>query len=130
MWPVSGAPSIIVTIGYETRVFHAFVTSAPVALDAPATLTLYASTSADLANLVGANVTLDAVADQSAARLVLVDGMELTWQRARCREAGHRLVPVDGGFIGLTTLQRWLWRRLLKSPFDEVLNHGRNTSSR
>jgi hypothetical protein len=109
---VSSAPSIVVTIGRETRVYQAFVTSAPIGLDAPATLTLYASTSAELAGFVAADVTFDAVADQSIARLVLVDGMELTWQRARYREAGHRLLPADEGLIGASMLQRWLWRRL------------------
>ena len=33
-------PSIEVTIGRETRLYHAFITTAPARLDAPATLTL------------------------------------------------------------------------------------------
>lgn len=38
----SSAPAILVTIGQQTRIFHAFVTSAPPVLDAPATVTLCA----------------------------------------------------------------------------------------
>jgi hypothetical protein len=50
------------------------------------------------------------------ARLVLVDAIELSWQRARYREAGHRLFPADAVLAGSTTLQRWLWRRLFALP--------------
>jgi hypothetical protein len=110
--PVSGAPSIVVSIGHETRVFHAFVTSAPAVFDAPATLTLYASTWSDLAGFAANDAAFEPVEPQSPVRLVLVDALELTWQRARCHEAGYRLMPADAGFVGLTTLQQWLWRRL------------------
>ena len=34
-------PSIEVTIGRETRLYHAFITTAPSRLDAPATVTLH-----------------------------------------------------------------------------------------
>ena len=34
-------PSIEVTIGRETRLYHAFITTAPARLDAPATVTLH-----------------------------------------------------------------------------------------
>jgi hypothetical protein len=127
---VSGAPSIVVNIGHETRIFHAFVTSAPAAFDAPATLTLYASTSSDLAGFVADDAAFAAGEAQSAARLVLVDALELTWQRARYRETGHPLVPADAAFVEPRTLQRWLWRRLLALPYDEVTSHGTDTSSR
>ncbi len=109
--PASGGPSIVVTIGHETRVFHAFITMAPVGYDAPSTITLYVSTRADLAAFA-ANDPIELGIADSCARLVLVDAMELTWQRARCRQAGHRLVPADVGFVGPEMLQRWLWRRL------------------
>ena len=42
-------PSIDITIGRQTRLYHAFVTTAPVALDSPSTVTLYTSTLVDLA---------------------------------------------------------------------------------
>jgi hypothetical protein len=108
----SSAPSILVTIGQQMRLFYALVTSAPPALDAPATFTLYASTLADLATFAEAELTVDRATAPTPARLVLVDAIELSWQRARYREAGHRLVPADAGLVGLTVLQRWLWRRL------------------
>jgi hypothetical protein len=33
-------PSISITIGHQTRLYHTFVTTAPVALDGPSTVTL------------------------------------------------------------------------------------------
>jgi hypothetical protein len=105
-------PSIVVTIGRQTRLYHAFITSAPCRLDAPATVTLYASTLADVA-VFGANeIALDAGRARSCARLVLVDATELAWQRARCREERHLLAPADAGLVGSSTLQQWLWQRL------------------
>lgn len=124
------APSIVVTIGHETHAFHAFVTAAPIAVDAPATVTLYTSTWSDLSTFVDAEAAFELTPIHTAARLVLVDSMELTWQRARYRKAGHQLLPADGGLVGQSTLQRWLWRRLFENPFDEVENHGRSTSPR
>jgi hypothetical protein len=110
---VSEAPSIIVTIGHETRLFHAFVTTASVRDDAPSTITLYASALADLAAFAADDLVLEPTAAASPARLVLVDAMELRWQRARCREAGDRLISADARFVQPATLQRWLWQRLL-----------------
>ena len=37
-------PNIIVTIGHHTRIYFAFVTTAPTELDSPATVTLHAAT--------------------------------------------------------------------------------------
>jgi hypothetical protein len=42
-------PTIAVAIGRQSRIYHAFVTTAPAALDGPSTMTLYASTLADVA---------------------------------------------------------------------------------
>src|SRR6478752_7111732 len=105
-------PSIRVTIGRQSRLYHAFVTSAPARLDAPSTVTLYAATLTDVAMFAANEIALDAARARLCARLVLVDATELAWQRARCREARHLLAPADGGLIGLNTLQHWLWRRL------------------
>lgn len=105
-------PSIVVTIGLQTRLYHAFITSAPCRLDAPATMTLYASTLADVAVFAANEIVLDAGCARSCARLVLVDATELAWQRARCREERHLLAPADAGLVGANTLQHWLWRRL------------------
>lgn len=115
----TGAPSILVTIGQQTRIFHAFVTAASARLDAPSTVTLYVSTLADLAGFAD-DVTLEPAAAARPARLVLIDAMEFTWQRARCREAGHRLIRVDARFVGPAALERWLWRRLLRPEMSTV----------
>jgi len=114
----STAPSIVVTIGRQSRLFHAFVTSAPFRLDAPATLTLYASTLADVAVFAENEIALDATSARSCARLILVDAAELAWQRARCREQRYLLAPADGGLVGANTLQHWLWRRLQRPLGD------------
>ena len=43
------APSINVTIGQHTRVYFAFVTTAPITLDSPATVTLHGGAFSELA---------------------------------------------------------------------------------
>jgi hypothetical protein len=47
---------------------------------------------------------------------VLIDAIELAWQRARYAEAGHQLSTPDDVLVSLSTLQLWLWQRL-KAPF-------------
>jgi hypothetical protein len=105
-------PNIAVTIGRHTRLYHAYVTTAPVALDAPSTLTLYAGPFKDI---VGFMVDHGAIATTNAAtpsRLVLIDTAEFGWQRACYRATAHRLVPADPVLVGGHTLQQWLWQRL------------------
>lgn len=104
-------PSIDVTIGGQTRVYHAFVTTAPPALDAPATVTLYAGAFSDVAGLSSEPPSREPPA-ATPSRLILIDSTELVWQRARCRSHEHRLSPADPALVGLTTLQQWLWQRL------------------
>lgn len=104
--------SIVVTIGGQSRRYEAFVTSAPARLDAPSTMTLYVSTLADVAMFAASDVAIGSASAASGARLILVDVSELAWQRARCREACHLLVPADPWLAGPNTLQPWLWRRL------------------
>lgn len=82
----SVTPSIEVSIGRELRLYHAFVTTAPPRFDAPATLTLYAAPLSDLSGMAADPVALDSVRANTLARLVLVDGSELGWQRARYRQ--------------------------------------------
>jgi hypothetical protein len=105
-------PSIAVRIGRLTRIYHAFVTTAPAALDAPATVTLYAATVSDVAGMAADPDVLHTARASSPARLVLVDATELAWQRRRYREGTHCFTPADPVLVGLTTLQHWLWRRL------------------
>lgn len=104
--------SIVVSIGGQSRRYEAFVTSAPPRLDAPSTMTLYASTLADVGMFAASDVAIGPTLAGAGARLILVDVAELAWQRARCREARHLLVPADPWLAGANTLQPWLWRRL------------------
>ena len=105
-------PSIEVTIGRQTRLYHAFITTAPAALDAPSTLTLYAGSLSDVVGFAVDPVSMDAARARTPSRLILVDAAELAWQRARCRSRAHRLAPADPVLVGLNTLQQWLWQRL------------------
>ena len=75
-------------------------------------MTLYASTLADVAMFAANDVAIGPTSAGNGARLILVDVTELPWQRARCREARHLLVPADPWLAGANTLQPWLWRRL------------------
>ena len=112
MFNRSLTPSITVTIGHHTRVYFAFVTTASVELDSPSTMTLHASTFSDVAGFAAEPITLDELRGRTPARLVLVDAMELAWQRARYRGNQHLLLPADPVLVGLNTLQHWLWQRL------------------
>ena len=112
MRQLSVTPSITVTIGRDTRLYFAFVTTAPADLDAPATMTLHASTFSDVAGFAADPIAHDEHRGRTPARLVLVDAMELAWQRARIRGHHHLFVPADTGLVGLNTLQHWLWQRL------------------
>ena len=117
---LSITPSITVTIGRDTRLYFAFVTTAPADLDAPATMTLHASTISDVAGFAADPITHDEHRGRTAARLVLVDAMELAWQRARIRGPHYLFVPADPGLVGLNTLQHWLWQRLQAPIASEV----------
>jgi hypothetical protein len=105
-------PSIEVTIGRQTRLYHAFVTTAPSALDAPSTVTLYVGPLKDVAGLAADDDAFRSARVVTPSRVVLVDSTELAWQRASCRGKSHRLVPADPILISPPTLQQWLWQRL------------------
>lgn len=104
-------PTIGVTIGRQTRLYHAYITTAPATIDAPSTVTLYAGSLADVSGFALDAMPFDAGGAATPSRLVLIDATELGWQRARCRSRGHRLIPADPVLVGLNTLQQWLWRR-------------------
>jgi hypothetical protein len=120
MRQLSITPSITVTIGRHTRLYFAFVTTAPATLDSPATMTLHAATLSDVAGLAADPITWDDGRGKTPGRLVLVDGMELAWQRARYRGNQHILLPADPVLVGLNTLQHWLWQRLQAPIASEV----------
>ena len=109
-------PSIVVTIGRQTRLYHALVTSAPASLDSPSIVTLYASTLADLAGFAERELPFDNRTKTTPARLVLVDASEHAWYRARCLGHHHIFAGVDPVLVSLTSLQHWLWQRL-QAPF-------------
>ena len=56
-------------------------------------------------------ISLSGRAD-AAARLVLVDGTELAWQRARYRERANLCAPADPVLVSVNALQHWLWNRI------------------
>src|SRR5438874_3509523 len=119
MRQLSITPSITVTIGRQTRLYFAFVTTAPASLDAPSTMTLEESTFSDVVGLAAEPIAHDVVRGRTRARLVLVDAMELAWQRARYRGHQHLFVRADPVLTGLNTLQHWLWQRL-QTPVEDV----------
>ena len=106
MSDTSITPSIEVTIGRQTRLYHAFVTTAPAVLDAPSTLTLYAGPLKDVAGLAVDDHAFDAAKPATPSRLVLIDATELGWQRASVRAKAHRLMPADPVLVGFSTLQQ------------------------
>jgi hypothetical protein len=112
MRQLSITPSITVTIGRHTRIYYAFVTTAPAELDSPATVTLHASTFSDVVGFAADPVAHDTGRGRIPARLVLIDAMELAWQRAKYRGNNHLLLSADPVLVGLNTLQHWLWQRL------------------
>ena len=112
MHQLSITPSITVTIGHHTRQYFAFVTTAPAELDSPATVTLHASTFSDVVGFAAEPITHDELRGRAPGRLVLVDAMELAWQRAKYRGHQHMFLPADPMLVGLNTLQLWLWQRL------------------
>ena len=120
MFERSLTPSITVTIGHHTRIYFAFVTTAPTGLDSPATVTLHTAPLGDVAFFAAGPMVFDTIRDPVPARLVLVDAMELAWQRAKYRGHQHPLLPADPGLVGLNTLQHWLWQRLQSSPGNQV----------
>ena len=113
-------PSITVTIGHYTRVYGAFVTTAPPELDSPATVTLHAAPLSDVAGFAAEPGTHDTTHGRTPARLVLVDALEFAWQRARYRGQQHLLLPADPVLVGRNTLQHWLWQRLQASTPNQV----------
>jgi hypothetical protein len=105
-------PSIGVTIGRQTRLYYAYITTAPAALDAPSTVTLCTAALVDLAGLALDEMAFDAGRARTTARLILVDATERSHQRRRSQERKHLLAAADPVLVGLNTLQQWLWQRL------------------
>ncbi len=120
MSEIARTPNIAVTIGRQMRLYHAFVTTAPRTLDGPPTVTLYASTLADVSGLAAEPPAYDTVRATSEARLVLIDATELAWHRSRYRSESHVCLPADPVLVGRNTLQHWLWQRLQRELEGEA----------
>ena len=112
MISTSITPSIGVTIGRQTRLYYAYITTAPAALDAPSTMTLYTSTLADVSGWAYDEIVFHSCRARTPARLILVDTTERSHQKRRARQRGHLFAPADPFLVGLTKLQQWLWQRL------------------
>ena len=104
-------PTITVTIAGQIRIYHAFVTTASPAVDAPSTLTLYTSTLADVAGFAADPLVFEA-RGRMPARLVLIETRELAWQREKYRADHAICAPADPVLVSVKTLQQWLWARL------------------
>ena len=113
-------PSIEVQIGGQTRLYHAFVTTATPALDGPSTLTLHAATLADMSGLAIEVIVPELSSSALPARLVLIETRELAWHRANYKAAHCLCSPVDPVLVSLKTLQYWLWLRLQTPNACEV----------
>ena len=113
-------PSITVTIGHETRLYFACVTTAPAVLDSPNTITLDEGPFADIVGYAADPVTFDELLGRVPARLVIVDGAQRAWQEAKYVGNQYLLLRADPWFAGLYALQRRLWQRLQVRDVAEV----------
>ena len=112
MRQLSITPSITVTIGRHTRLYHAYVTTAPPALDSPNTITLDEGPFSDIVGLARDSISHDEIRGRMPARLVLVDETQHTEQRAKYVGNHDLLLPADPWLAGLNALQYCLWQRL------------------
>ena len=68
-------------------------------------------------------ITFDHIRAKSSARLVLVEAIELEWQRARYGERHHLFASADPALVGANALQHWLWIRIGSPATDlELVN--------
>src|SRR5258708_31704650 len=113
-------PSSSVTRAGAWRLASSSTTTACGDLASPATITLHAGNLSEVSGFAAEPLTLDPGRANSAARLVLVDAMELAWQRAKYRGHQHLLLAGDPVLVGLNTLHHWLWQRLQSSGSNQV----------
>lgn len=112
MRDLSITPSITVTIGRHTRLYFAYITTAPSALDSPNTITLDEGSFSRIVGLARDPIPHDESRACLPGRLVLIDAMHHAWQRAAYIGKQHVLLPADPCLAGFNTLQHWLWQRL------------------
>ena len=98
---LSMAPGVSVTIGHHTREYFAFVTTAPDVFDSPATLTLRHGRFGEVIAFAGALIPHESMR-RTTGRLVLIDAMELAWQRAKYYGHQYLFLPADARLAGPT----------------------------
>lgn len=128
MQPIARPPSILVTLGRCSRLFNLYLTTAPTSLDAPSTITLHAAPLVNIAVLADVSLPLDTADAQVTSRLVLVDSLELDWQRTQLRTGGYRLIGADPFLFGPDSLEKWLWQRLHAASPDAFGNGAERRS--
>ena len=116
----SRTPSIAVTIGRQTHLYCALITTAPTELDSSTTITLLADSLLELSCYAEDPFSLDTTRSQYASRLVLVDALQCAWQCAKYEGNGHLLIAADPRLGGFNTLQEMLWRLLLTASLNRV----------
>jgi len=109
-----------ITIGDETHIYQAFITTAPAAFDEPSTLTLEESSFAEIASYTAEPIPFDRALGRTPARLVLVCSTRLELQRARYREGQYLVAAPDPVLVGPHTLQHLLRYRLAMPSTGEV----------
>ncbi|MGH9161217.1 MAG: hypothetical protein ACRD2X_14680 [Vicinamibacteraceae bacterium] len=112
--------AVDVTIGGQTRCYHAFITTAPVTFDRPSTLTLYESSFDEVAGFAADQIPFDHSLGRTRARLVLIGRSDEALQRARYREGEYLIAPTDPVLVGRNTLEQSLWNRLAVPSITEA----------
>ena len=110
MFQLSITPNITVTIGGLTRLYLAFVTTAPAELDLPKTVTVDEGPFQEVIGLAADPVTVDATRTQMPARVVEVG--DRAWQRATYRGHHYLFLAADRWLVSPEKLQSSLWQRL------------------
>ncbi len=116
----SRTPSIAVTIGHRECLYDAVITTAPVRLDLPSTITLLTDTLLELSVYADDPFSLDTTRSRYAARLVLADNLQSDWQCAKYEGNGHLVIAADPRMADFNTLQQLLWRLLLTASLNQV----------
>ena len=112
MFQLSITPRITVTIGDLTRLYLAYVTTAPAELDLPKTVPVDEGPFEEVIGLAADPVTVDAARTRLPAHVVLVESGDRVWQRATYRGNHHLFLEADRWLVSFEKLQSSLWRRL------------------
>jgi len=120
MFHLSITPRITVAIGGLTRVYLAYVTTAPAELDLPKTVTVDEGPIEEVIGQAADPVTVDTARTGMAARVVLVESGDRAWQRATYRGSHHLFLEADRWLVSLEKLESSLWQRLERRAAKQV----------